>query len=1447
MGTIVVVSILFGVVLLVHERQLRSLRIAFLQRAEASEAEGQHDKAAEYLFQYLQLSQDEQEKSKLLEQIAATKDQGIKTPQDKLAAIKWYYRAVGALPNRSDLHARLAMLLLETRQFSLAEEQAKIGLGVEPSSIPCQRVECLAQFALYRQGKPISLNELTEKLAALNAAHPHDVKIATTLARIYRSHNPVTEEQLGQTADDVIDAMVDAAKQREANPSESVTSAPAKVVEENRYEPYLARYLYRTEYDLAGASEDIARAVEIAPSEPTVLLTAAQAAARSTDHRQALEFYKRLAVVSPHDTRAHLGIGQSFYKLGQTNSAIQSWRDGLGNSDPNDLAINVRLADTLLGLMRLDEAETVIGTVRNAIEGLSSSGREYLRDWAVASHALLTAKLDLARNRYPAAISTLRRVATTAKDQLARDDGVTLSHQAWILLGRTYSLLEQWEDAAVSFDRALELLPTSMESRVAAAQAWAATGRLGKAIILCEQAVHRENYPANAWALLAKLHLQAQLRLPPGERNWQQVSRVLSSATEKLPDSWELSLIQVNFLMVSDPENSLGESIQILLAAEQAHSTNVEFLNLLARTYQAMNQDSEADRVLEMHERLTNASLESSLLRADLLSIRGRFASAKEILEKSSPSNDEQIRLRRSARIRIAMREGNSDALNDVLVSEHTKDPQNAQLLSQLVDLAFRESRDTDFRKWLAELAKVEGDNGPLWRYYEARRLLAGQPSRQDLQAAKVLLGDIERLRPWWPGGTFLKGLIAEKRSKNSEAIRSYVAVLRSGLQTPEVYRRLLQALYNEGRISEAEQYARLMQSRYPIARTFTGNTIAKDDQDGQLLLATQIARASVEQNPSDVSARHWLARLLMMSGEFAGAEQELISITRSTPNDLHAWSLLFSYYLRTNQASQAAKAVEQMSRLADADNPEKHFVLAQAHELLGNGTRAEAHYQEAIRIQPKNVAAMLRYCSFLMPFDSHRAEEYARTAVQVEPENPSARRMLAMVLGMQNGKDAQTEASQLIATNLSKPTHENGVHSGVYDGVDRRLHAILLLRRGTEESIADAERILRTLADEGRGTKVGQGDRLLLADLLERKGEIAAAAEQYSTLAQEEDITSRHLAAYVAFLIRHQKYTDADESLLKLEQQAPHSLLTIRLRCHLLSVTGRPDLASEVLNRFADEQLRQLEGDVAIRKFMLSIAESFVTLKQTESAETWYRRLNDRFPDQVEHLALYLARHQKTASAIELCVDSLQREMSPETVVALVKVLILQPESAVADIDRSRTGRLIQDTVRRFPNHEGLIFYVANLRLKQRKTDAAVQLYRRLVSINPQHVLAWNNLAALLAEQPDGLEEAIRCADRALEAAGYSVPTVVDTKAMVLMQQGHFDEAADLLAEIIRSPNGKDARFYFHLAVALQRSGRTENATKSLAFAKDLGLDEVFLTNREAELLADVEKRLQK
>jgi Flp pilus assembly protein TadD len=116
------------------------------------------------------------------------------------------------------------------------------------------------------------------------------------------------------------------------------------------------------------------------------------------------------------------------------------------------------------------------------------------------------------------------------------------------------------------------------------------------------------------------------------------------------------------------------------------------------------------------------------------------------------------------------------------------------------------------------------------------------------------------------------------------------------------------------------------------------------------------------------------------------------------------------------------------------------------------------------------------------------------------------------------------------------------------------------------------------------------------------------------------------------------------------------------------------------------------------------------------------------------------------------------------------------------------------------------------------------------------------NNLATLLAEQPDKRQEALRYIDRAIGIIGPQAG-LLDTKGMVLVFEGKPDEAVPLLEEAAATPQA-DPRYQFHLAVAYDRAGETEKARAALAIARKGNLTSQLLTPLDRQMLGELEKK---
>ncbi len=300
-----------------------------------------------------------------------------------------------------------------------------------------------------------------------------------------------------------------------------------------------------------------------------MILAAAEDAQRNSQLSDAIDLFQKLIDLEPDEFRGYLGLGESLHRDGRLAEALEALRRGLTKSVRGRLPLRVRLTEGLIEDEQLAAAETQLRELDSAIRYLTTTDGEGQRDWVVASRDLLRAKLHISRREYRDAVPLLQRVATTAKSDRSQMPESSPAYQAWLLMGESLLQLQQWEDAATSFQRALQIVPRSMTARLWAARAWSAVGRDDQALVLCEQASVRTNAPDNVWLMLAQLHLRTQMRLPPGQRDWARLEAVLQCASVAMPDRWEIPLVRASLLILRDANSGVGQAMQILLAEEQ--------------------------------------------------------------------------------------------------------------------------------------------------------------------------------------------------------------------------------------------------------------------------------------------------------------------------------------------------------------------------------------------------------------------------------------------------------------------------------------------------------------------------------------------------------------------------------------------------------------------------------------------------------------------------------------------------------------------------------------------------------------------------------------------------------------------------------------------------------------------------------------------------------------
>jgi tetratricopeptide (TPR) repeat protein len=145
---------------------------------------------------------------------------------------------------------------------------------------------------------------------------------------------------------------------------------------------------------------------------------------------------------------------------------------------------------------------------------------------------------------------------------------------------------------------------------------------------------------------------------------------------------------------------------------------------------------------------------------------------------------------------------------------------------------------------------------------------------------------------------------------------------------------------------------------------------------------------------------------------------------------------------------------------------------------------------------------------------------------------------------------------------------------------------------------------------------------------------------------------------------------------------------------------------------------------------------------------------------------------------------------------------------------DTQRAVEFFDRAARIEPGNNAFAYAAAQLVMADGDQDAAEVRLRAIVRQSGGHPAARNDLAWLLANDGRELDLALSLAEEASRLR--PEPATLDTLGLVHIERGENEEAIDALERAIAAP-GAAPTVYYHLAIALRRSGETERAREIL------------------------------
>ena len=1269
---------------------------------------------------------------------------------DRAGVIGAYQKAIGGLPDRTDLRIRLAELLTRERRYESAFVQSGKILAAESQSLDGQKWKSLALLGLFRTNQSKKGYDVLEELKQAYIAQQDDFDIAVALATHIRDDLKAQNgSELAEQADGVMNRLV------AANPK--------------NVNARLTRYQYRTRYKIPGAKRDIEEAVLLDPKNPIVLRQAAWSALRdavsswkTSDYLTARELFKSIIKLQPTDESGYLGLGDTEYLVrGNIEQAIQIWEQGREKAG-DSLPLLLRIAEGQTNSFKFDDVEKTLESVDEYMANLSVEGMERNRNWATASASLFRGKMLLARNKPKEAIQQLKVAADlgakTGGDSLRPEDKST-AYTALISLGETYAKMGQAKNAASSFERALTVNPESELALVQSAEAWSEIGDLDRAIRNIEKAKRLRKSSPDVLRYHAQYLLEKELAAPSRSRDWSKFEDALKTVRTQLADSWQLRLLEADYAIHRDRVNKKDYSAAVgkLLAIEQDFPQEVEIWKRLPFVYESIGMPNDADRALNKLEQLTSSSPTTKLLIIDLLLGRNQPDRAKKVLDSVSESALISIEklAREQAELRIVEFSGDDQEIDAALVQLRSKNEKSSLAVERLLDRRLCNasvSKVPSNLELVEDLKKRQPESESTWEYYDARlELMKAEPNSQKLQAHLATLAN--RL-PNWSRTQELAGRVASFEKNPREARIAFGGAISKPNPNPELVRLVLDENVQTGDFLASFKILETHKQVSSLARIVTNNRWSKLEQ-------------KLEYGFVDRGLKNSAKEKSLMWSELIGEETN-----QATTPSLD--ELMLSLWKETDKAVQD-ELLKQIETQKMEAGDYSSFVMGQAYQLAGEFDVAKQKYREVVDSSERRL----------------QAEIYSGIATN-------------QILRERSRKIELAQSSS---------------------GSTKRLEAIVKLRRAGQNDLETARKLFQGLVDS-RGEET---DRLLLAKCLEQLGRQNDALQQLEAVV-ESDATAHHIATLTDFLLRVGENEKAQVWIEQLEGQTGWEKKTVSLRVRWMAATNRQKEIATFVEKFAAERFRRSPTSAA--QEMRDVAEIYQTVNMTDDAKRWLRTLASRFPNQAEPLSRLLVENDETDRAVQRCIDQLNSGPTVETATLLARILVY---GKVNPATLNQVTPLLEDCRARFPDDPSLLFAMGNLEIKLKNKSDAISTLMRVTELQPGHYLAWNNLAALLAEEDGRETEAMETIDKAIQQAAYEIPTLLDTKAVVLMHQDRFQAAATLLEDkVTQTRAGVDPRFFFHLAISLDHLDETDAARDALNEAKVLDLQNTFLTEFE-------------
>jgi len=1027
---------------------------------------------------------------------------------------------------------------------------------------------------------------------------------------------------------------------------------------------------------------------------------------------------------------------------------------------------------------RLDQASDCLAELRK-------------KDIAAAHTAFLEGLIAAQKGRDTEAVKCWQRAIQLGNKsaEIRLELSAVLSHA-----GDKQSALRQARSVVTDY-------PGLAEAHLNLAGLLAETGNWAEA---AEQArIARQISPNSLSAIV--LHIESRLRLLAAKQThlqdpaWQHMEEELTSLDKITGGALAVKLLQVRLAI----ERSQFDKAERLLSGishnypQQPEVTVVETELLVAQ-----NRTDEAILKLENIVKASPQSVEPVKRLAILLAADDKRQKCEDILNNAVGRFEQQTARRQLGLLLANLYElwGEREKSYRLLGRLSRDLPGDIPIKRRLLRCE-QVVRNVDFAQQLVdEIRAIEGRTGCQWRYEQANIWFEAKNFESRYPQILTLLKENLLADPADQTSRMLLAAAYEKAGELQLAVITYREALSYSPDDISVIVPAVAALYKAGEYKQADEILERAETKKLTHPEISKLKLQSCLRQGKLSSAEGILEDLMAKDSDNRTIALSLALLKMRRNKYGHARELLNELNAQQPQSLPVTAALVELNIRQKNNQEALALCDEMvKRLGNAS---AYILRAKTYQMLGRNNLAKEDFEHAASVEPENIQAWVLKSDFNREIGQvQEAVEDISKATVLAPGNPQIQKRAVALLLSSGEPDKMRRGLQLLDKAFS--SHP--------DDVELRLHkARSLLAERPYPGVERARHILQKITEEQ-------------PEIAEAWGLLTQICLEQAQLTKATDTALNGLS-----------YSPNDKNLLRLKarvEAARSPVLAIpTLKILYEREPNDTDLAIELANTYiaagqADKGLTVLKHlltrctENERGKINIALAVALYRSGDRDGAEQQFDLLYQDMPNdpKVFLAEMDLLRDNRQWAELTAEVDARCRSR-PRDAAALIT--LAGKLAATEDEEAQKIAEnIFRMVLKNNPHSTEAMSALAMLLQITGRFEQSAGLYRQLLEIEPDTIVAVNNLAWIMCEQQGKYAQALELAQYGLRKAPDYVD-LIDTRGVIYYRLGEFHRAArdfTRCVQLCSDQTSSAAASYLHLARALAKLGEKDKAVENL------------------------------